>query len=142
MNKDTRLSSVLHVLIHLDQADEPLTSEVLAKTMGTNSAVFRRTMAGLREAGYVRSGKGHGGGWQLEKKLSEITLFDVFDALEHSHAFSFGLRNENTTCKVEKAVNTALSSAMKDAHAALLAGFRSVTLNQIANQSLTSPSKR
>jgi Rrf2 family protein len=134
MNKDTRLSGILHVLLHLGQVTEPLTSEVLAKTMGTNPAVFRRTMAGLREAGYVRSDKGHGGGWVLEKDLSEITLFEVFDALGHSGVFSFGLKNDNTSCKVEGAVNTILSDAMNEAQSVLLAGFRSVTLKQIASQ--------
>lgn len=57
--------------------DEPLTSEVLAKSMGTNPAVFPRTMAGLREAGYVKSGKGHGGRWQLVRSLDKITLLVV-----------------------------------------------------------------
>lgn len=79
MNKDTRLSDVLHVLLHMGQFDEPLTSEVLAKSMGTNPAVFRRTMAGMREAGYVKSGKGHGGGWQLARPLDNITLLAVYE---------------------------------------------------------------
>ena len=61
MNKDTRLSGVLHILLHLGQTTAPQTSETLAKAMGTNAAVFRRTMAGLRDAGYVLSEKGHGG---------------------------------------------------------------------------------
>ena len=63
MNKDTRLSGVLHALLHLGQVTIPLTSEVLARTMGTNPAIVRRTMAGLRLAGHVTSGRGHGGGW-------------------------------------------------------------------------------
>ena len=70
MNKDTRLSGVLHVLLHLSQVKAPLTSEVLANTMGTNAPVFRRTMAGLRQAGYVSSEKRHGGGWKLARPLS------------------------------------------------------------------------
>ena len=81
MNRDTRLSDVLHVLLHMDQAKERLTSDVLARSMGTNPSVFRRTMAGLREAGLVRSERGHGGGWQLARPLGEITLLDVYDAL-------------------------------------------------------------
>lgn len=82
MNRDTRLSDVLHVLLHLAHAPEPVTSERLAKSIGTNPAVFRRTMAGLRKAGYVQSGRGHGGGWTLARPLSEITLLDVYNALD------------------------------------------------------------
>ncbi len=36
---------------------KPVTSEVLAKAMGTNPVVVRRVMSGLREQGYVRSEK-------------------------------------------------------------------------------------
>ena len=38
MSRDTRLSDVLHVLLHMDQLEGPLTSEVLARSMGTNPA--------------------------------------------------------------------------------------------------------
>ena len=96
MNKDTRLSGVLHVLLHLGQVSVPLTSEVLANTMGTNPPVFRRTMAGLREAGHVTSEKGHGGGWMLARPLSEITLLDFYAALDSPGHFSIASRNEDT----------------------------------------------
>lgn len=133
MNKDTRLSGVLHVLMHMARVKEPLTSEVLAKTMGTNPAVFRRTMAGLRNAGYVRSGKGHGGGWALARALADITLFDVYDALGQSGVFAFGLRNETPDCQVERAVNTAMSDTMQEAEALLIARFKQITLDQISD---------
>jgi DNA-binding IscR family transcriptional regulator len=47
----------------------------------TNPVVLRRTMAGSREQGYVRSEKGHGGGWTLACDLSAMTLRDIYDAL-------------------------------------------------------------
>ena len=105
MNKDTRLSGVLHVLLHLGQVNTPQTSEVMAKTMGTNAPVFRRTMAGLREAGYVHSEKGHGGGWRLARPLSDITLLDVYNALNRPGLFAIASRNDQPSCKVEQAVN-------------------------------------
>jgi|TARA_A100001391_G_scaffold65878_6_gene41555 Rrf2 family protein len=134
MNKDTRLSDVLHVLLHMGQVDEPLTSEVLAKSMGTNPAVFRRTMAGLREAGYVKSGKGHGGGWQLARPLNQITLLAVYDALNQPTLFAIGNRNEHPDCRVQKSVNAALSETMAQAKALFLERFGQVTLDQIAPQ--------
>ena len=131
MNKDTRLSGVLHVLLHLGQVSVPLTSEVLANTMGTNPPVFRRTMAGLREAGYVTSEKGHGGGWMLARPLGEITLLDVYIALDRPGLFAIASRNENTECKVERAVNHALSDTMEKAEALFLETFRWITLDHL-----------
>ena len=71
MRNDSRLSRMLHVLIHMDKHQHASTSDMIAKMLNTNPVVVRRTMAGLREQGYVRSEKGHGGGWTLVRPLSE-----------------------------------------------------------------------
>ncbi len=131
MNKDTRLSDVLHVVLHMAQVEQPMTSEVLAKTMGTNPAVFRRTMAGLRKAGYVQSGKGHGGGWQLARPLGQITLLAVYEALNRPTLFAIGNRSGHPDCLIEKNVNAALSNTMVHAEALLLERFGEVTLDQL-----------
>ena len=81
MKRDSRLSGVLHVLLHMAEMNGPVTSETMARAMQTNPVVIRRIMAGLREAGLVRSEKGHGGGWTIGRPLSEITLRDIYDAL-------------------------------------------------------------
>lgn len=133
MNKDTRLSDVLHVLLHLDHVDEPLTSEVLARTMGTNPAVFRRTMAGLREAGIVSSGRGHGGGWMLERPLNTVSLLDVYAALGNPNLFAMGNRSAHAACKVERSVNSALAQTMSEAEALFLSRFAQITLDQLAD---------
>ena len=74
------------MLLHLSEAREPVTSEFLAPRMKTNPVVFRRTLAGLRDAGIVRSEKGHGGGWSLARGLDAITLAEVLaDARRKAH---------------------------------------------------------
>lgn len=132
MNKDTRLSDVLHVLLHLDNVKEPITSEILAKSMGTNPAVFRRTMAGLREAGYVSSGKGHGGGWMLARPLREITLLDVYSALGRPTLFAIGSRTSHPDCLVQKKVNEVLADTMAQAETLFVQRFGEITLNLLA----------
>lgn len=131
MNRDTRLSDVLHVLLHMSQLDEPLTSEVLARSMGTNPAVFRRTMAGLREAGFVVSERGHGGGWKLARPLREITLLAVYDALDQPNLFSIGNRSRNPECLVERNVNAVVADTMAEATALFARRFGEITLDQI-----------
>jgi Rrf2 family protein len=128
MKRDSRLSGVLHVLLHMAKQSGPATSEVLAKAMSTNPVVIRRIMAGLREQGYVRSEKGHGGGWTLARDLAEITLRDIYDALGRPSLLAMGNRTETPGCLVEQAVNTALDKAFHDAEALLLARFGEVTL--------------
>ena len=128
MKRDSRLSGVLHVLLHMAEHDGPMTSETLAKAMQTNPVVIRRIMAGLREQGYVRSEKGHGGGWTLACDLGAVTLRDVYDALGGPSLMAMGNRAEAPGCLVEQAVNAALNDAFSDAEALLLARFQTVTL--------------
>ena len=49
MKRDSRLSTVLHALLHMAEMDGPATSESLAQAMQTNPVVVRRLMAGLEE---------------------------------------------------------------------------------------------
>jgi Rrf2 family protein len=131
MSRDTRLSDVLHILLHMDQLEGPLTSEVLARSMGTNPAVFRRTMAGLREAGFVKSEKGHGGGWRLARPLGEITLLDVYEALSRPNLFAIGNRSRHSDCLIEKGVNAIMAETMAEAEALFATRFSAITLDQL-----------
>lgn len=128
MKRDNRLSGVLHVLLHMAQGTGPFTSETLAKAMDTNPVVIRRIMAGLRDLNYVRSEKGHGGGWTLACDLAKVTLRDVYAALGSPSLLAIGNRTEAPGCLVEQAVNAALDRAFGDAEAVLLARFGEVTL--------------
>lgn len=133
MRHDSRLSRVLHALIHMDGHAGRATSETLAGMLGTNPVVVRRTMAGLREAGYVRADKGPGGGWTLSRPLGEITLFDVYTALGASPVFALGLADDQPECLVEQAVNAAVAGALGEAEAALINGMKAITLADVAS---------
>lgn len=132
MKRDSRLSSVLHLLLHMAQHDGPLTSETLARALGTNPVVVRRTLASLRERGYVASAKGPGGGWTLGCDLRAVTLLDVYRAVGEPTVFAMGHRLAQPACLVEQAVNEALDLAFRDAEALLIARLGEVTLAELA----------
>ncbi|MBB2970334.1 Rrf2 family transcriptional regulator [Mesorhizobium sp. RMAD-H1] len=132
MKRDSRLSSVLHALLHMAANDGPMTSEALAHCMNTNPVVVRRTMAGLREAGLVRSEKGHNGGWTLGRDLNAVTLRDIHMALGEPAIFAMGNRNEAPQCLVEQAVNTALDDTFHEIETLLMERFGRLTLAQLA----------
>lgn len=135
MRQDTRLSRVLHVLIHMEKHEKPATSDAIAAMLQTNPVVVRRTMAGLRDAGYVTSEKGHGGGWVLARPLAEITLLDIHKALGNPEMFSIGFSGDNPACVIEQSVNVALADAMTEAQALLLTRFGKITLADLARES-------
>lgn len=131
MRRDGKLSGVLHILLHMAEADGPVTSERLAGVMGTNPVVVRRIMGGLRLLGLVASEKGHGGGWRIARDLHGVTLHDVYVALGAPEPFAIGHRNKAPRCLVEQAVNAALDTALSDAERLLMERMRGVTLGQL-----------
>ena len=132
MKRDSRLSGVLHVLLHMAESREPMTSEALAKAMKTNPVVVRRNMGPLRDAGLVASERGHGGGWVIAAPLASITMRDIYEALGAPEPFAMGNRTESPGCLVEQAVNAALGDAFRDAEHLLLERFGEVTLERLA----------
>lgn len=128
MRRDSRLSGVLHVLLHMLAHDGSMTSAALARAMTTNPVVVRRILGGLRARGYVRSTKGHGGGWALACDAAEVTLRDVYAALGNPALLAIGNRTEAPGCLIERAVNAALGDAFAAAEALLLARLGEVTL--------------
>jgi len=122
----------LHLLIHLGDAESPITSEMLAVQSDSHAVVMRRTMAGLREAGIVRSEKGHGGGWTLARPLEKVTLRDVYSALGMTSLFAFGNRTESPGCVVEQIVNETMDKAMREAEALLMKRLGELTLTDLA----------
>ncbi|MFC3294424.1 Rrf2 family transcriptional regulator [Modicisalibacter luteus] len=134
MRTDSRLSRMLHVLLHMAREDRPITSEQIATMLGTNAAVVRRTMAGLRKAGYVQSEKGHNGGWRIACDLNQVTLLDIHNAVGGPRIFAIGTDRENPDCSVEQLVNEAISDAMRQAEALLIGRLGEVTLAELASQ--------
>ena len=111
----------------------PITSELAGNILGTNPVVARRTMAGLRDAGHLRSVKGHGGGWTLNHGLDRITMLDVYRALGEPRIFSIGPANPDPACLVEQAVNARMSLALREAEELLVSRLGQVTLADIAS---------
>jgi DNA-binding IscR family transcriptional regulator len=132
MRRDSRLSGVLHILLHIAEHQTPMTSELLAKAMDTNPVVVRRIMAGLREQGYVQSEKGHGGGWTLACDLSKVTLHDIYVALGSPSLLAIGSRSEAPDCLVEQAVNAALNKTFEEAEALFVSRLGEVTLAMLS----------
>lgn len=132
MRRDTRLSRLLHLLLHMARAPSPLTSETLATLLGTNQVVVRRMLAGLREQGHVHSEKGHRGGWTLARPLADITLLDVHQALGAPSLFAVDLPTDHPTCLLEKAAQKALQGALADAEHVLQQRLGAINLATIA----------
>jgi Rrf2 family protein len=132
MKRNSRLSSTLHILVHMTETQEhALTSEQLATFIHTNPVVVRRTIAGLRDAGIVTSSRGHGGGWQLGRAPEKISLAEISAALGET-LLPFGTEPESPGCLVEQAVMAALDDFRVEAERLLAEKLSRITLADLA----------
>ena len=133
MPRDSRMSRLLHVLIHMDRHLERPTSEQISVILGTNPVVVRRMLSGLRDCGLIASAKGHGGGWQLTRSLAEITLLDVYLALGEPSLFNIGPNSEHPDCLVEQAVDARMAQTMGEAENLIRDRFSAITIADLAD---------
>jgi|TARA_R110002012_G_scaffold245086_1_gene420065 DNA-binding IscR family transcriptional regulator len=133
MRKDSRLSRILHALIHIQFLEGPVTSVELGKMLNANPVVVRRTMALLKESGYVTSAKGHSGGWSINKPLASITLYDIYKIVGENSVFTIGLTDEHNNCPIEIAVNASLNNVLTEAESLMLNRFKEISIQSLAD---------
>ncbi|GGG38966.1 Rrf2 family transcriptional regulator [Hymenobacter glacieicola] len=135
---NTRFAVATHILAYLAHAQpgQPVSSEVLASSAGTHPVVVRRLMSTLREAGLVQSQRGAGGGTVLARPAAEITLLDVFRAMQASEPdlFQVGSTNPNAHCDLGSVMQETLEGLFGPAIEAMRAALAAVTVQQVMQE--------
>jgi Rrf2 family protein len=109
---NSRLTIAVHALAWLALARrrgrDALTSEQVAASVNTNPVVIRRSLGDLRRAGLVEVRHGAGAGWRLARDPEEITLLDVYHAVEQEPLFALHHTEPNLECPVGRGIRPAL----------------------------------
>lgn len=79
------LHALMYMTRHLTQL--PVTSKAIAKAEGIPSGYLAKILQQLAKAGFIRSAKGRDRGYLFAKPPEEISLLDLFDALEDEPLF-------------------------------------------------------
>ena len=85
-----------------------VTSERIAQSVGTNPVVVRRVCGMLVKAGLVTMRKGQNGGALLTRPPEQISLGDIYRAVELGPALQVPGSRENCTCPVGRIVGGVL----------------------------------
>lgn len=131
LKRNSRLSLALHTLSHMAGIPEQMrTSADIAEHSGTNPVVVRRVLGRLREAGLLTSEKGHAGGWRLARAPQEITLADVYLALDERLVASNQI-NDAPTCSVEHALHKRVSGVLEEIEQSLVQKLGETSISEI-----------
>ena len=109
-------------------------SELLAKSLNTNPVVVRRILKTLEKHGLVKVRPGRHGGVELLRSPADITLEDIYKAVEPDGAL-FALRDRgNPRCPVNNAMTRALPPLFGAAGAAVDSALRRTKLATLVEQ--------
>ena len=76
--------------------DRPVTLAYLARLQDISISYLEQIFAQLRKHGLVKSVRGPGGGYVLNKPFNEITIGDIVDAIDHPSNKASGVPDDET----------------------------------------------
>ena len=133
MGTSTRFAVGVHLLTALAaNPGKVLRSEDMADSANTNPVVVRRLFSLMTTAGLIRAWLGPGGGFELARPASDITLRDVYTALESRDLFSEHRSPPSPSCPVGAHILPVLREATAPAVEALESKLSRTTIADIA----------
>lgn len=134
MRLTTKCSIALHCLIFISEYANKVkvTSELLAKSTGCNSAAIRSILNALQKAGIVSVVRGIGGAY-LVQEPKNLTIWEVYHALEPDGLKHFiGLHPmPSAKCPIGKRITSVLEKPYAEIGAAVQEAMERITLQQI-----------
>ncbi len=134
MQFSSRLPIAVHILLAIVEFEgkEKTTSTFLAGSVNVNPVIIRNTLGQLKAAGLVAVKAGEGGA-SLAKEPEDITLVDIFDAVEKEEALFHFHENPNPKCPVGKNVHAVLDNKLFAIREAMREKMKSITLQDLIN---------
>ena len=134
MQISSRFTVAAHMLICIEmfKNERKVTSDFLASSVNVNPVVIRRILQQLKGAGIVTVTRGSGGA-DTAKPLDEITLLDLYNAVEcvdDGALFHFH-EDPNQLCPVGRNIHAVLDGRLEEIQRAMEEQMKSVTIRDI-----------
>ncbi|KGP85014.1 Rrf2 family transcriptional regulator [Paenibacillus sp. UMB7766-LJ446] len=131
----SRFSIAVHTLSLIAVVPNECTGDFIAQSVNTNPVIIRRIMSKLKQARLIEVRPGVGGA-SLLKDPADITLLDVYRALEvveDGALFNFH-KHPNPNCPVGSMIEQTLRAELIEAQTAMEQRLNRVTIQQMMDQ--------
>lgn len=132
MQFSSRLPIAVHILLAIVEFEgkKKTTSVFLAGSVNVNPVIIRNTLGQLKAAGLITVKAGEGGS-ALAREPKDITLMDIFEAVEKEEELFHFHENPNPECPVGKNVHAVLDNRLLAIQEAMKQQMKSVTLQNL-----------
>ncbi len=134
MQISSRFTIAIHVLTCIEtfKDDYKVTGDFLAGSVNVNPVIIRRLLQQLKAAGLVNVARGSGGA-QIARPIGEITMLDIYNAVEcveDGELFHFH-ENPNTNCPVGRNIHNVLDEKLERVQRAMEMEMQGITMDDI-----------
>lgn len=132
MQFSSRLPIAVHILLAIVEFEgkNKTTSVFLAGSVNVNPVIIRNTLGQLKAAGLITVKAGEGGS-ALAKKPEDISLMDIFEAVEKEEELFHFHENPNPECPVGRNVHAVLDKRLLSIQEAMRQEMKSITLQSL-----------
>lgn len=111
LNISEGASIAMHALIHLaEKKGEPVSNSAIAEAFNVSANHSSKIMQRLLKSGFVTAVRGPGGGYTLSKQPSEVSLLDVYSAIDGKLSNTGCLFGRGKHCSLQKCLFSELLS--------------------------------
>lgn len=142
MKYSHKLSDAVHILAYVDiYQDGDLSSKMIAGSVESNPSLIRRLMSLLKKADLLSTQSGTVAP-KLARPASEISLLDVYQALDEENNLLHIDPKTNPNCVVGGNIQEVLNSAYQQVQNSAEDKMREITLQNIIDDILVSQAKK
>ena len=129
---NTQFPIAVHLMAALGyRRGQDTTSATLATSVNTSPSFVRRILSKLSKAGLVETATGKAGACWLAKDAKDISLLDIYEAVDAPKAFSIHGYSEQKACPVSCNIKTALDKALSKTQKAMETTLKEISLDKI-----------
>lgn len=139
MQITSRFTVALHIFtcVEVFKDEYKVTSDFLSGSINTNPVIIRKILTQLKNAGLIEVARGTGG-ITVTKPLSEITFYDVYEAIEpveNGDLFRFH-ENPNPECPVGRNIHRLLDQKLQAIQGAMEDEMKRYTIEDLSSGAL------
>ena len=128
---NTQFSIAIHVLAAIGHYETSFTSEVLAGSVNANPVFVKRILVKLSKAKLVKATVGKAGGYTLTKNPKNISLLDIWHAVNAPSVFAIHTYEKKKWCVVSNNIKEVMGDVLIGTQKALESDLKQTSLADV-----------